>query len=96
MRYIIRRPKSDDFSDVSAKFPDLAEKLGTAGENFKRTIGEIQSPMRSINYKFVTRKVGTAWQWVCPSIELVGETETDLLALTESFGLEKAQLTHLS
>lgn len=96
MRYIIRREKPDDLTDLMKRFAGLTEKLGQPGENLKRTVADTLSPMRSVNYKFVTQKVAAGWQWVCHSIELVGETETDFLALAHSFGLGKDQLTHLS
>lgn len=95
MRYIIRRPKAEDLSDLSARISNLTKQLGQAGENLRRSLSVVQSPMRSAHFKFMTRKQGNAWQWVCPSIELVGESEMDLLALTETFGVEKSALKHL-
>ena len=96
MRYIIRRSKPEDLGELQAKFLGLTEKLGPAGENFRRTVADSQSPMRCVNYRFMAHKVGASWQWICPSIELVGETESDLLALTQAFGVDKAALKHIS
>lgn len=95
MRYIIRRPKAEEFSDIAEKISDLSGKLGQPAENFRRTVSNTISPMRSVTYKFVAKKVENNWQWACPSIELVGETEADLLALTEAFGVQKTELKHL-
>ncbi|MBI1862221.1 MAG: hypothetical protein HYR96_15010 [Deltaproteobacteria bacterium] len=96
MRYIIRRSKPEDLGELQSRFPGLSEKLGPAGENFRRTVADTISPMRSVNYRFMAHKVGTTWQWICPSIELVGETETDLLALTQTFGVDRTALRHIS
>ncbi len=95
MRYIIRRSKPDDLAELNSRFPDLTQRLGQPGENLRRSFANIISPLRSEHFKFVTRKTTAGWQWVCPSIELVGESEADLLVLTDSFGLKKTDLKHL-
>lgn len=95
MRYIIKRAQSGDLSDLHTKLPALVEKLGRAAENLSRTIEDVISPMRRVTFRFMAIKSDNAWQWHCSSIELVGETESDLLALTETFGVDRKQLSHL-
>ena len=96
MRYIIRREKAEDFTDIKAQFPNLGEKLGTAAEDFRNDLMVTFSPMRQAHYQFITRKTASGWQWICPTIELVAEDEKGLFALTKQFGVAKpSHLAHL-
>lgn len=90
MRYIVRRAKAEDLTEIKRDIPDLDAKLGqvgsdigTAGANYRREIEVILTPHRHLTYQFLPRKVGTGWTWVCPSIELVAESEEGLFALTD-------------
>lgn len=90
MRYIIRRTKSDDLSEVKRDIPDLDSKLGsvgadygTAGAHYRREIEVRLTPNRHLTYQFIPKKSGTAWVWTCPSVELVAEDDAGLFALCD-------------
>jgi hypothetical protein len=90
MRYLVRRTKVDDLTDIKRDVPDLDEKLGkigadigTAGAHYFREIEVRITPLRHITYQFQPKKNGTTWTWICPSIELVAEHEEGLFALTD-------------
>src|SRR5277367_957916 len=96
MRYIIRRPHAEDLKEVESHIRDLPEKLGKPDANLRRFLKIDFSPLRYAQYQFFTRKEGAAYQWVCPSIELVAEDESGLFALTEMFHIPKPDhLKHL-
>lgn len=96
MRYIFRRPKPDELSDLKSQIGDLEQQLGQATDNARRLIKVRFSPSRYAQYSFFTRKTGATWAWIAPSVELVAEDEKGLFALTEKFHLPKpAHLAHL-
>lgn len=96
MRYIIRREKPEDLSDIKPLIPDVDKQLGAAAENFRRFIRVPFSTHRYAQYTFVTRKTGTNWVWLGTSIELVAEDEQGLFALTERYNVAKPEhLKHL-
>jgi hypothetical protein len=95
MRYLIRRQNAAELSDVSSVFPDLEQRLDRPAENLERLLTHVISPARVVSYKFFTKKTGSGWAWVCPSVEVVGETEEDILALCEHFQVSKSKLTHI-
>lgn len=96
MRYIFRRPKSNELSEIYRQIPDLDKKLGSAVENAQRSVRFDLSPQRSAQYMFLAHKTEKGWVWVCPSVELVAENEKDLLDLTDQFKVHRpAHLTHL-
>lgn len=97
MRYIIRRPKAEDLADIESEIPDLSTKLGTPAENLRTALPVAFSALRTAQYLFQTRKVGTDWIWICPTIELVAEDEKGLFALTDKFKSPKpAHLAYLA
>jgi hypothetical protein len=83
MRYIVRRQKPEDLSDIKSQIPDLETQLGKADKEMRRSVRHPIGPSRHLTYQFVTRSVGPASSWVCPSIELVAEDEKGLFALTD-------------
>ena len=89
MRYIIRRTKPDDLTDIRRDISNLDTQLNRPGENYRRFIEVNFTPMRSAVYQFSTRKVNNAWSWVCPCIELVAENEEGMFSLTEKFKVAK-------
>jgi hypothetical protein len=96
MRYLIRRPKPEDLTEVKQRVKDLDTQLGKPGADFKRIISVSFSPLRSAHYQFSTRKVGADWIWVSPCIELDGEDEKGLFALTDLYHVPRpAHLTNL-
>lgn len=96
MRYIFRRPKPEDLAEVKKQIPNLDGQLGQAAENYRRFLKVPVSPLRYVQYTFVTRKQGTAWSWIAPSVELVAEDEKGLFALAEHCGIQKpSHLAHL-
>lgn len=96
MRYIARRAKPEDLSEIKAKLKDLDAKLPTPAENLRYFLDYPISEKRYLQYAFLTRKEGTNWVWVCPSIEFVAEDEKAMLELTQAYGLPgPAHLKHL-
>jgi len=96
MRYIFRRPKPEDLNDLKSQIKDLDQQLGTAQDKARREIRVKYSHMRYAQFTFFTRKVGTGFVWVAPSVELVAEDEKGLFALTEQFNVPKpSHLAHL-
>lgn len=96
MRYIFRRPKPEDIAELRPQIEGMDEKLGTPQEKARRFVKVAYTPVRYAQYTFLTRKVGTEWVWVAPSVELVAENEAGLFALTEKFHLPKpSHLAHL-
>jgi len=93
MRYLIRRPKPDDLSEIRKRVSDLDTQLGPAADGFRRTITVSFSPMRSANYSLTTRKVGENWTWICAGIELSADDEVGLFALTDTYQVPRP--THL-
>lgn len=93
MRYIIRRNNAEDLSDLQKKIEGLDTLLGTPADKLRRSIPLVLNPLRTIQYLFLTRKVGTNWVWVCPSIELIAENELGLLDVAQSLGV--TELPHL-
>jgi hypothetical protein len=85
MRYLIRRPKPEDLTDIKREIANLEAKLDKPLENYRRSVEVNYSPLRSALYQFQTRKSGTGWTWICPSIEIVAENEEGLAAMTEKF-----------
>ena len=98
MRYIIRRQKPEDLKELQSVIPDLTSKLGKPDANLRRGIKvESGSMHQYVQYQFQTRKEGTAYVWICPSIELVAEDEKSLFALTDKFNVPKpSHLQHLA
>lgn len=89
MRYIIRRTKPEDLTEIKREVSNLDAQLSKAGENFRRSIEVSYTPMRSAVYTFSTKKVDANWVWVCPSVELVAESEAGIFELTSKFKVEK-------
>lgn len=97
MRYIIRRDKPEDLSDIKPLIPDVEKQLGAPAENYRRSIRVPFSTQRYAQYTFVTRKTGASWVWLGTSIELVAEDERGLFALTNRYNVPKPEhLKHLS
>lgn len=94
MRYIIRRSKPDDLTEIKREVPDLEKQLEKPLENYRRPVEVTYSNLRSAVFQFMTRKVGNDWVWVCPSVELVAENEEGLCALTDKF--KASRPNHLS
>jgi len=96
MRYIIKRTKADDLSEIKAKIPDIETQLGSAAENLRHSASISHSHSQTSQYLFQTRKVTTGWVWVCPTIELVADDEKELFELTDLHGIAKpSHLAHL-
>src|SRR5688572_30826356 len=96
MRYIIRRKKAEDLSDIRPQVPDLDNKLGAAAESLRNAIIVPLTAVRSAQFIFQTRKTDKGWVWICPTIELSAENEKGLFALTKHFNAPKpAHLAHL-
>ncbi len=96
MRYLVRREKAENLSELESEISGLTQKLGTAAADLRCDIPVILSEKRSFHFQFMTRKVGTGWIWICPSIELVAENESGLFELIKKFNLPKpAHLAHL-
>jgi len=85
MRYIVRRPKPEELSDIKAQIPDLEKQLGKADANLKRFVPYHFTELRSAHYMLLTRKTDTGWIWVCPTIEFNAENEEGLCALSDHF-----------
>lgn len=83
MRYILRRQRAEDLSEIKSQIPDLEQKLGKADKEMRRFIQFPISATRYLTYQFFTRTAGAASSWVCPSVELVAEDEAGLFALTD-------------
>lgn len=97
MRYIIRRNKPEDLTDIKPLIPDVEKQLGAAGENLRRFLRVSMTPLRYAQYTFVTRKTGTGWIWLGTSIELVAEDEKGLFAMTDKFNVPRPEhLKHLA
>ncbi len=96
MRYLVRRQKAEDFSDIKTQVPDLESKLGTPAADLRNAILVPITAVRTAQYSFMTRKTETGWMWVCPSLELTAENEKGLFALTRMFNVPKpSHLAHL-
>ena len=96
MRYIIRRPNRQDLEEVRQHFPDLESQLGSAQVDLRRDLRVVFSPMQRVTYLFSAEEVNGAWTWVCPTVELVGESQKDLLELTNRYNIPGESLSHLS
>ncbi len=96
MRYIIRRPKAEDFSEIKTKVPDLDAQLGTAAADLRREVLITHSAHRTSQYFFQTKKVGAAWVWTCPTLEVVAENEKGIFQMTKMYNVPKpSHLAHL-
>lgn len=96
MRYIIRRDNPENIAELKKEIPELDKKLDKASDGMKRSFQIPVSNLERINYLFLTKKKGSDWIWICPSIELVAENETSLFALMKRFSLSApAHLAHL-
>ena len=91
MRYLIRRPNPEEISSI--KVSDLSAQLGTPAANMRRHIKVIQSASRSLYYTFYSRKTDKGFVWVCPSLELVAESESDLREMAKEANVQS--LPHL-
>ena len=84
LRYLIRRSNAQDFNDIRTHVPKLDEELGDAGvlvgpqAGLHRSITVQLSPTRSLQYTFFSKKTEKGQEWICPSLELVAESETEL------------------
>lgn len=87
MRYIVRRKDSADFADLKKQVPTLDQVLDKPGDNSRREVTLRVGPERHFTFQFFTRKTGTTYQWVCPSVEIVAENETGLFAMTDILGV---------
>jgi len=94
MRYLIRRAKADDFSDLKGILGDIEKQLGTPGKDLRRNVKIVDTPHRHTLYTFMTRKQGEGFIWVCPSVELNAEDETSLLALAKKHNIN--DLPHIT
>ncbi len=83
MRYIVRRQRPEDLSEIKSQIPDLDQKLGKADKEMRRFIQFPISSSRYLSYQFFARTAGAVSTWVCPSVELVAEDEKGLFALTD-------------
>lgn len=96
MRYLVRREKADNLADLESEVSGLKEKLGTPAAELRCDIPVVLSEKRYFSLQFLTRKTGTGWIWVCPSIEIVAEDEKGLMELLTKFKAGKpAHLAHL-
>ena len=96
MRYIIRRTKPEDLSDIKTQVSNLDSVLEKATDGARKTVPVTFNNLDYLTYQFQTRKVGTDFIWVCPTIELVAGDEKALFALTDKFKLPiPAHLAHL-
>ncbi|NBX92666.1 MAG: hypothetical protein EBQ85_05465 [Proteobacteria bacterium] len=96
MRYIIRRSQPEDLSAIKKEFPQLDSELSKAGDGLRKTVAVSVSNLERVNYQFQTKKTGTEWVWICPTIELVADNEPALFALMERFSVAPpAHLAHL-
>jgi len=96
MRYLIRRDKAENLNDLESEVSGLKEKLGAPAADLRCDIPVVLSEKRYFQLQFLTRKTGTGWVWVCPSIELVAEDEKGLVDLMAKFKLHKPEhLAHL-
>ena len=93
MRYIIRRSKPEELSEIREQIPDLETLVGKPAENLRRVVPLSLSPLRSIHFLFLTRKTESGWTWVCPSVELNAENEKGLFALADHLHVPRP--THL-
>jgi hypothetical protein len=89
MRYIIRRSKPEDLTEIKREVSDLDKQLDKPLENYRRAVEVTYSNLRSAVYQFMTLKNGNEWVWVCPSVELVAESEEGLFALTDKFKADR-------
>lgn len=96
MRYIIRRTNPEDLTGLKKDIPQLDAQLEKAGDGLRRIIPVTITNMDRINYLLVTKKSGSTWNWVCPSVELISESEQGLFKLMERFSMQPpAHLAHL-
>ena len=95
MRYLLRNPTPTDFSALEGKIPGLQDRLGVAKQYLERDFKIPVTDDQYVVYHFATRKLESGWAWYCPSIELVGRKENSLLALAETMGVPRSQLSHL-
>ncbi|NQW45668.1 MAG: hypothetical protein HQ462_09735 [Deltaproteobacteria bacterium] len=89
MRYIIRRQNTENLTDIRREVSNLDIQLEKPGDGYRRAIEVAYTPSRSAVYQFSTKKVGTAWVWICSCIEVVAENEEGLFTLLEKFKVEK-------
>jgi hypothetical protein len=94
MRYIIRRPKPEDLTEIKREVSDLDKQLYKPLENYRRAVEVRYSNLRTAVYQFMTLNFGNDWVWVCPSVELVAENQEGLFALTDKF--KAAHPSHLT
>ncbi|NBV50137.1 hypothetical protein EBR78_02820 [bacterium] len=96
MRYILRRTQPEDLAIIRKDVGQLDEQLGKPADGLKRTVGLSISNLEKVNYLLVTKKIGSEWIWICPSVELVAENEPGLFKLMQRFSLPApAHLAHL-
>lgn len=94
LRYIVRRPDPQDLSEVKKVDSHLDKTLGPAAENLRRFIQATYNTSQYAVFHCMTTKVGESWTWTCPSVELVAETQSDFMELTERFHVPRTQLSH--
>ena len=94
LRYIIRRQNPEDLSEVKKVDSQLENTLGPAGDNLRRFIQSNFNAAQYAVYHCMTVKRGESYAWICPSIELVAETQSDFMELTERFHVPRTQLSH--
>ncbi len=89
MRYLVRRPRPEDYSDLKKRVTNLDEQLGAPAEHLRRTISLSFSALRSAHYSFMTRKTGDSWIWICTGIEFDAENEEGLFALSDAYQIPR-------
>lgn len=93
MRYLIRRENPSDLDEIKQGIPNLDEQLGTPIATSRKYVKTIESASRSILYTFLSRKNDAGFEWICPSKELIGESEADLLDMAKSHSV--TDLSHI-
>lgn len=94
MRYLIRRNMPGDLKELEGKIPSLKEELGPPTANLRRSLKVVLSSSKQLLYVVMTQKTDTGFTWICPSLELVAETEHDLREMAQEFGVSE-KLGHL-
>lgn len=89
MRYIIRRKNPEDLEEIRGLVSDLNEQLGEANASVvaRHEIPHLISSTRRVVFGFIAQKKGDGYEWLCPNIELVAETEKDFRDLAQEFGV---------
>lgn len=87
MRYIIRRVKPEDLSELEPLLGNLEKRLGAAAINLRRQLKVHHTPLRTTTYSFMTRQTESGFIWVCPSLELTAESEKGLRELANKYNV---------